>query len=117
MVRPALLILTGLTLLSLRDSNRLMPRENRLAKERGGKPAQVTEMVLGISDVAMSTSSWLSAASFENTQRILTEIAIRGGVDVLAGIKENVLIGRLIPAGTGFSGPITISTSKEKALE
>ncbi len=59
-------------------------------------------MVLGISEVSLTTSSWLSAASFQNTSRVLIENAIKGGVDYLRGLKENVIIGRLIPAGTGL---------------
>jgi len=59
-------------------------------------------MIEGITQVSLTTSSWLSAASFQNTNRVLIANAIKGGVDKLRGLKENVIIGRLIPAGTGF---------------
>ena len=61
-------------------------------------------IVLGITEVSLRTKSWLSAASFQNTNRVLIENAVKGGVDYLRGLKENVIIGRLIPAGTGFHG-------------
>ena len=59
-------------------------------------------IVLGITEVSLTTKSWLSAASFQNTNRVLINNAVRGGVDNLRGLKENVIIGGLIPAGTGF---------------
>ncbi len=68
----------------------------------GGKEAKAETVVLGITEVSLRTKSWLSAASFQNTNRVLIENAIKGGVDSLRGLKENVIIGRLIPAGTGF---------------
>ena len=76
--------------------------ENGTAKKHGGEEATAEKMILGISDISLSSSSFLAAAAFENTQRILTETAVKGRVDRLVGIKENVLIGRLIPAGTGL---------------
>ena len=81
--------------------------ENRKAKENGGTGATGASIVLGISEVSLTTSSWLSAASFQNTSRVLIETAVRGGVDYLRGLKENVIIGRLIPAGTGLK-PVMI---------
>jgi DNA-directed RNA polymerase subunit beta' len=75
--------------------------ENKLAEENDGKKATTEDTLLGISDVSMTTPSFLSTASFENTQRTLTAVALRGGIDRLDGLKENVLVGRLIPAGTG----------------
>ena len=75
--------------------------ENALAHKNGGEKAVTEECLLGISDISMTTSSFLATASFENTQRTLTAVALRGGFDRLEGLKENVLIGRLIPAGTG----------------
>jgi DNA-directed RNA polymerase subunit beta' len=59
---------------------------------------------MGISDVSLSRQSFLSAASFQHTTKVLIKAACRGSVDVLRGLKENVIIGRLIPAGTGFEG-------------
>ena len=76
--------------------------ENEKVEKLGGDPAKAEVVVLGISEVALTTKSWLSAASFENTTRILINTAIKGGVDTLRGLKENVIIGHLIPAGTGF---------------
>ena len=73
----------------------------RITKE-GGKEAKAEIVVLGITEVSLRTKSWLSAASFQNTNRVLIENAVKGGVDNLRGLKENVIIGRLIPAGTGF---------------
>jgi len=75
---------------------------NRLAKKEGGKIATVHELLLGISRVALSTQSFLSAASFQETAKVLINTAITGKIDYLEGLKENVIIGRLIPAGTGF---------------
>jgi DNA-directed RNA polymerase subunit beta' len=75
--------------------------ENKRVKELGLKPAIGKKTLLGITKVALSTESFLSAASFQETSRVLTDAAIRGKVDKLQGLKENVIIGRLIPAGTG----------------
>ncbi len=75
---------------------------SRLAKKDGGKPATVRELLLGISKVALSTQSFLSSASFQETARVLINTASTGKIDYLEGLKENVIIGRLIPAGTGF---------------
>jgi len=76
--------------------------ENAAAKKRGDKLAQAEELFLGITKVALSTQSFLSAASFQETARVLINAAVTGKVDPLEGLKENVIIGRLIPAGTGF---------------
>ncbi len=78
--------------------------ENQRIAGLGGKEAKAEIVVLGITEVSLRTKSWLSAASFQNTNRVLIENAIKGGVDNLRGLKENVIIGRLIPAGTGFVG-------------
>ncbi len=77
--------------------------ENSRVSKINGKEAKAETVVLGITEVSLRTKSWLSAASFQNTNRVLIENAIKGGVDSLRGLKENVIIGRLIPAGTGFS--------------
>ncbi len=76
--------------------------ENRLAALENGKESKAESIALGITEVSLTTKSWLSAASFQNTNRVLINNAIRGGIDRLRGLKENVIIGRLIPAGTGF---------------
>ncbi|MEO5635414.1 MAG: DNA-directed RNA polymerase subunit beta', partial [Candidatus Paceibacterota bacterium] len=77
-----------------------------------GKEAKAETVVLGITEVSLRTKSWLSAASFQNTNRVLIENAIKGGVDSLRGLKENVIIGRLIPAGTGFKHKSNSVTQK-----
>ncbi|KKW36527.1 MAG: DNA-directed RNA polymerase subunit beta', partial [Candidatus Giovannonibacteria bacterium GW2011_GWA2_53_7] len=76
--------------------------ENARVKAEGGEEAKGEQLVLGITDVALTKESFLSAASFQNTSRVLIEAAIQGSVDKLYGLKENVILGRLIPAGTGF---------------
>jgi DNA-directed RNA polymerase subunit beta' len=75
---------------------------NREALERGGTPASGRPELLGITKASLATESWLSAASFQETTRVLTEAAIEGKSDSLIGLKENVIIGKLIPAGTGM---------------
>ncbi|GAB1537737.1 hypothetical protein NUACC21_03910 [Scytonema sp. NUACC21] len=69
----------------------------------GGARAQYTPVLLGITKASLNTDSFISAASFQETTRVLTEAAIEGKSDWLRGLKENVIIGRLIPAGTGFN--------------
>ncbi len=75
--------------------------ENEKVLAQGGKPAVAEPVILGITKAALLTESWLSAASFQETTRVLTEASLAGKVDTLRGLKENVIIGRLIPAGTG----------------
>ncbi|MFN7962913.1 MAG: DNA-directed RNA polymerase subunit beta' [Thermoanaerobaculia bacterium] len=77
--------------------------ENERVVAAGGLPAIGRPLLLGITKASLSTESWVSAASFQETTRVLTEAAINGGVDHLRGLKENVIVGRLIPAGTGMS--------------
>jgi DNA-directed RNA polymerase subunit beta' len=76
--------------------------ENERVIEEGGQPAQAEPLLLGITKASLSTESFISAASFQETTRVLTEAAISGKVDYLRGLKENVIMGRLIPAGTGM---------------
>ncbi|MDD6883123.1 MAG: DNA-directed RNA polymerase subunit beta', partial [Eubacteriales bacterium] len=76
--------------------------ENRKTLENGGRPATAKRTLLGITKAALATESFLSAASFQETTRVLTEAAIKGKVDPLLGLKENVIIGKQIPAGTGM---------------
>ena len=78
--------------------------ENESVKASGGSPAIGEPIVTGITETALTRMSFLSSASFQNTTRKLTEGAVRGATDKLDGLKENVIIGRLIPAGTGFAG-------------
>ena len=75
--------------------------ENQRAEEAGGEPAQAEPLLLGITKASLSTESFISAASFQETTKVLTEAAINGKLDRLTGLKENVIMGRLIPAGTG----------------
>ncbi len=75
---------------------------NNKILQKGGKPATVQRVLLGITKASLSTESFLSAASFQETSSVLTEAAIKGKVDHLVGLKENVMIGKLIPAGTGM---------------
>jgi DNA-directed RNA polymerase beta' subunit len=77
--------------------------ENAKAKAQGGKPAQGKPLLLGITKASLSTDSFISAASFQETTRVLTEGAINGDIDELRGLKENVIMGRIIPAGTGMT--------------
>ena len=76
--------------------------ENKEAIIKGKKPALGRPVLLGITKASLATNSFLSAASFQETTKVLTEAAIRGKVDPLIGLKENVIIGKLIPAGTGI---------------
>ncbi len=75
---------------------------NETVKQAGGQPALVETMLLGISEISLTTSSFISAVSFAQSTKILIKTAIRGGLDRLRGLKENVIVGRLIPAGTGL---------------
>jgi DNA-directed RNA polymerase subunit beta' len=89
--------------------------ENERVTAEGLRPAVGKTSLLGITKASLATESFLSAASFQETTRVLTEAAIKGKVDPLVGLKENVIIGKLIPAGTGMSRykDITINTSVE----
>ncbi|MGC8722754.1 MAG: DNA-directed RNA polymerase subunit beta' [Acidobacteriota bacterium] len=77
-------------------------RENQHLLDEGIQPAVGRPQLLGITKAALATDSWISAASFQETTRVLTEACINGATDYLRGLKENVILGRLIPAGTGF---------------
>jgi DNA-directed RNA polymerase subunit beta' len=77
--------------------------ENTKVKAQGGKPAQGKPLLLGITKASLTTDSFISAASFQETTRVLTEAALNGAVDELRGLKENVIMGRMIPAGTGMA--------------
>ncbi|HET8574720.1 MAG TPA: DNA-directed RNA polymerase subunit beta' [Candidatus Paceibacterota bacterium] len=94
---------TNFTLGEVVEYSELM-EENKRVSEEGGEPAKGATVVLGISDVSLTTKSFLSAASFQNTSRVLIDTAVHGAEDDLTGLKENVIIGRLIPAGTGLRG-------------
>ncbi|MDN5346941.1 MAG: DNA-directed polymerase subunit beta, partial [Clostridia bacterium] len=77
--------------------------ENRRVIAEGKQPAVARPVLLGISKASLTTESFLSAASFQETTRVLTEAAAKGKTDPLMGLKENVIIGKLIPAGTGMN--------------
>jgi len=77
--------------------------ENERVIAQGKRPATAKPVLLGITKASLSTDSFISAASFQETTRVLTEAAISGKTDELRGLKENVIVGRLIPAGTGLS--------------
>jgi len=77
--------------------------ENERVEKDGKKPANFSYVLLGITKASLSTDSFISAASFQETTRVLTEAAIMGKKDDLRGLKENVIVGRLIPAGTGLA--------------
>jgi len=77
--------------------------ENQRILAAGGAPATAKPLLLGITKASLSTDSFISAASFQETTKVLTEAAINGAWDELRGLKENVIMGRLIPAGTGMS--------------
>jgi DNA-directed RNA polymerase subunit beta' len=75
---------------------------NEATLTQGGQPASCEPLLLGITKAALTSESFISAASFQETTRVLTEAALEGRVDYLRGLKENVILGRLIPAGTGM---------------
>ena len=77
--------------------------ENECLKKEGKTPAQWEPVLLGITKASLSTESFISAASFQETTRVLTEASVNGKRDDLRGLKENVIVGRLIPAGTGLA--------------
>ncbi len=91
--------------------------KNEKAVEQGLKPAKGKRVLLGITKASLATESFLSAASFQETTRVLTEAAIKGKEDELVGLKENVIIGKLIPAGTGMKKYQDIRINTEKKLE
>ncbi len=78
-------------------------RVNKVMTANGGKPAVAEPLILGVTKASLSTDSFISAASFQETTKVLTDASITGSVDRLRGLKENVIMGRLIPAGSGFS--------------
>ena len=91
--------------------------ENQKVVEAGGRPAQGQAVLLGITKASLSTDSFISAASFQETTRVLTEAAINGKVDYLRGLKENVIMGRLVPAGTGMEYYRRVKIAGEDVVE
>ena len=96
---------------------RQVEQVNEAMSITGGAKAQYTPMLLGITKASLNTDSFISAASFQETTRVLTEAAIEGKSDWLRGLKENVIIGRLIPAGTGFNTYEEVSATSNDDLE
>jgi DNA-directed RNA polymerase subunit beta' len=97
-LRPGMIISAR----ELRDENSSLKRKDmRIAEVRDAMPAVSMPTLQGITQASLKTESWLSAASFQETTKVLSEAAIRGKADSLAGLKENVIVGHLIPAGTG----------------
>ena len=90
---------------------------NKQAVAEGKRPATGKRVLLGITKASLATDSFLSAASFQETTRVLTEAAVKGKVDDLVGLKENVIIGKLIPAGTGMKRYQNIHINTEKESE
>ena len=98
---------TGFMSGQMYDKNDVLYENEQIKKriaagEEDLRPAEFTQLLLGITKAALATDSFLSAASFQETTRVLTDAAIKGKVDPLVGLKENVLIGKVIPAGTGM---------------
>jgi DNA-directed RNA polymerase subunit beta' len=89
----------------------LFLEENQRIIEKGGQPATSEPKLLGLTKASLETESFISAASFQETTRVLTDAAIRGRCDFLRGLKENVIMGLLIPAGTGL--PVNRNISVE----
>src|SRR5204863_8894202 len=85
-----------------RVDSRIYAEANRALVQEGNRPAEGRPELMGITKASLATDSWLSAASFQETTRVLTEAAIEGKSDKLFGLKENIIIGKLIPAGTGM---------------
>ncbi|HEV2761928.1 MAG TPA: hypothetical protein VGV38_02950, partial [Pyrinomonadaceae bacterium] len=91
--------------------------ENARVIDADGKPAQAEPLLLGITKASLSTDSFISAASFQETTRVLTEAAISGRVDHLRGLKENVIMGRLIPAGTGMEFYRNVKVDRDETID
>ena len=91
--------------------------ENARVTEADGEPSQAEPLLLGITKASLSTDSFISAASFQETTRVLTEAAISGRVDYLRGLKENVIMGRLIPAGTGMEFYRNVRVERDETID
>jgi DNA-directed RNA polymerase subunit beta' len=92
-------------------------QENERVTKAGKRPAAAAPLLLGITKASLSTESFISAASFQETTKVLTEAAVQGKMDKLRGLKENVIMGRLIPAGTGIDGYRRVSLSVSESDE
>jgi DNA-directed RNA polymerase subunit beta' len=87
---------------------------NQKLLEAGSKPAECEPLLLGITKASLSTESFISAASFQETTKVLTDAAVAGRVDYLRGLKENVIMGRLIPAGSGLKAYREMVSGKQE---
>jgi DNA-directed RNA polymerase subunit beta' len=100
----------------LRDENSVLKRKDKkLIDARDARPATARQILQGITRASLQTKSWISAASFQETTKVLTDAAVNAKQDDLAGLKENVIVGHLIPAGTGLReyDKIMVSTREE----
>jgi DNA-directed RNA polymerase subunit beta' len=82
----------------------LLDKENKIARENGLEEAKGSSLVLGITEISLTRESFLSSVSFQNTTKMLINSSINGAKDKLVGLKENIIVGRLVPAGSGFKG-------------
>ncbi len=96
-----------------------LDNKNEILSKAGKKIAVAERVLLGITKASLQTNSFISAASFQETTRVLTDAAIRGKIDTLKGLKENVIVGRLIPAGTGYTKIKwqNMAEARDKALD
>jgi DNA-directed RNA polymerase subunit beta' len=94
-----------------------LKRLNKKVKEEGGTPAKGEEVILGITKASLATESFLSAASFQETTKVLTDAALEGKRDRLVGLKENVIIGKMIPAATGLKHYRTVAIEPAEPIE
>jgi DNA-directed RNA polymerase subunit beta' len=92
-------------------------RENDRVREKGGQVAIAEPLLLGITKASLSTEGFISAASFQETTKVLTQAALEGRVDYLRGLKENASMGRLIPAGTGYPEYKNVGIQTEQGQE
>ncbi|HBX50773.1 MAG: DNA-directed RNA polymerase subunit beta' [Bacteroidetes bacterium RIFOXYA12_FULL_35_11] len=107
-----------ITARKLRDENSSLKRKDqKVAEAREAIPATSSQILQGITKASLQTHSWISAASFQETTKVLNEAAILGKVDTLEGLKENVIVGHLIPAGTGFRGYDKIIVGSKEEYE
>ena len=95
--------------------------ENERVLAEGGKPSKASPVLLGITKASLQSESFISAASFQETTKVLTEAAIAGRLDRLVGLKENVILGHMVPAGTGFKryyrAELVKNLPKEETIE
>ncbi|MFM2154036.1 MAG: hypothetical protein RL199_2471, partial [Pseudomonadota bacterium] len=123
MLRRVRVVDTGDTRFLVDESveNWQFAEENERVEKKGGRPATSESLLLGITKASLSTESFISASSFQETTKVLTEASIKGQIDYLRGLKENVIMGRLIPAGTGVKQygtlDIQVETSVQDAIE